>query len=110
MTDAELRGLLLDCLKLWNVPGRVTAGADGLTIETPDGAFTVQCADPDLRPARWFYQTPERHAAHRPPRAVPSIVALLSALRNAIGGEGGPMLRVGGSGAASSGGVGRCDR
>jgi hypothetical protein len=144
LTDAELRGLLMDCLTLWAVQGRVSVGDanigaspvshasvtprssdtimagvsrsppdatsqipdNGLSqnntrqdlvleIDTMDGIFTVQRADPDLRPVRWFYQTPERRAAGRPPRATPSIVALLSALRNALGGQGGQALRVG---------------
>jgi len=96
MTDAQLRVLLLDCLQLWQVEGKVTAGATGLAIETPDGRFTVAAADIGLRPVRWFYQTPERAAAGRPARAAPSIVALLSALRNAMEGVGGDRLRVGG--------------
>src|SRR3954451_7390851 len=96
MTDAQLRSLLLDCLKLWAVTGKVTAGNDGVVIETPDGAFTIARAEPDLRPVRWFYQTPERAAAGRPPRAAPSIVALLAALRNVLEGTGGDRLRFGG--------------
>jgi hypothetical protein len=96
MTDAQLRVLLLDCLKLWEVKGKISVGDVGLAIETPGGVFTVARADPDLRPVRWFYQTPERAAAQRPPRAAPSIVALLSALRNAMEGTGGDRLRVGG--------------
>ncbi len=96
MTDAQLRALLVDCLKLWDVPGKVTAGDTGLVIDTPNGLFTVARADPDLLPVRWFYQTPERAAARRPPRAAPSIVALLSALRNVMGGTGGTGLRIGG--------------
>jgi hypothetical protein len=59
--------------------------------------FTVARADPDFHPVRWFYQTPERAAAGRPPRAAPSIVALLSALRNAMEGTGGDRLRIGGA-------------
>jgi hypothetical protein len=98
MTDAQLRSLLVDCLKLWEVKGKVTVrDTNGLTIETPNGLFTVARADPDLRPLRWFYQTPERAAVQRPPRAAPSIVALLSALRNAMEGTGGDRLRVGGA-------------
>jgi hypothetical protein len=97
MTDAQLRGLLLDCLKLWGVAGKVTVHDDGVVIDTPDGAFIVTRAEPDLRPIRWFYQTPERAAAGRAPRAAPSIVALLSALRNAMAGAGGDRLRVGGA-------------
>ena len=98
MTDAQLRSLLLDCLKLWEVKGKVTAGdTSGLAIETPNGLFKVARADHELRPVRWFYQTPERAAAQRPPRAAPSIVALLSALRNAMEGTGGDRLRIGGA-------------
>jgi hypothetical protein len=97
VTDAQLRALLLDCLKLWEVPGKIRANDTGLAIETPAGRFTIARADPDLRPLRWFYQTPERAAADRPPRAAPSIVALLSALRNAMEGTGGDRLRIGGA-------------
>jgi len=95
VTDAELRGLLSDCLKLWAVDGRFEAGAEGWEIETPDGMFSIARAAPDLRPARWFLQTPERRAAGRPARTAPSIVAALSALRNNLGAAGGK-LRVGG--------------
>ena len=96
MSDAELRGLLLDCLKLWEMPGRVVVREGDVAIETAAGVFSVRRADPGLRPVRWFYQTPEREAAGRPPRAAPSIVALLSALRIALGGTGGGRLRIGG--------------
>ena len=96
MTQAELRGLLADCLKLWDVSGRLTPVDDGWSIETSDGAYAMARADPDLRPARWFLQTPDRAAAGRPPRAVPSIVAALSALRNALGAARGQRLRIGG--------------
>ena len=96
MTDAELRSLLLDCLKLWGVSGKVVVRDSVLAIETALGVFTVARADPDLRPVRWFYQTPERGAAGRPPRAAPSIVALLSALRHAMDGVGGDRVRIGG--------------
>jgi hypothetical protein len=97
MTDAQLRTLLLDCLRLWEVKGKVTVRDADVAIETPGGIFTVARAAPDLRPLRWFYQTPERAAAQRPPRAAPSVVALLSALRNAMDGAGGDRLRVGGT-------------
>jgi hypothetical protein len=97
MTDAQLRALLLDCLKLWEVKGKVTVCDTGLDIETAGGVFTVARADLDLRPLRWLYQTPERAAAGRPPRAAPSIVALLSGLRNAMEGTGGDRLRIGGA-------------
>ena len=97
MTDAQLTSLLLDCLKVWEVKGKVTVQDTGLVIETAGGTFTVARADPDLRPLRWFYQTPERATALRPPRPAPSIVALLSALRNAMEGAGGDRLRIGGA-------------
>ncbi len=96
MTDGQLRALLLDCLKLWEVTGKVVVRDSDVAIDTPDGVFTVARAAPDLRPLRWFYQTPERAAAGRPARAAPSIVALRSGLRNAMGGAGGDRLRVGG--------------
>ncbi|HVZ09277.1 hypothetical protein [Rhodopila sp.] len=96
MTDAQLRALLLDCLVLWEVPGQVTVRSADIAIECGAGTFLVTRADPAMRPVRWFYQTPERMAAGRPPRPVPSVVALLSALRNAMGGAGGDRLRIGG--------------
>lgn len=96
MTDAQLRSLLADCLVLWDIEGRISARDDGLAIDTPAGTFGVHRAGIELRPLRWFCQTPERAAAGRPPRAVPSVVALLSALRNAMAGAGGDRLRVGG--------------
>ncbi len=95
MTDAELRALLIDCLALWDVRGRVAANDSGVAISTHDGDYLVQRAASDMRPARWLLQTPARRAANRPPRAAPSIVALLTALRNALGAEGGNRLRIG---------------
>jgi hypothetical protein len=97
MTDAELRLLLRDCLVLWEVAGKVTVLDAGIAIETERGIFTVSRADEGLRPVRWFYQTPERAAANRPPRASASVVALLAGLRNAMDGAGGDRLRVGGA-------------
>ena len=96
MTDAELRGLLADCLKLWDVEGTLHPADQGWTIETADGAFSLERADPHLRPARWAMQTPERRASGRPPRMAPSIVAALSALRNNLGAARGNKLRIGG--------------
>jgi hypothetical protein len=94
-TDAELRSLLIDCLALWGVNGRVTVDADGVQLGTDGGPFVVQHAPPDMRPVRWLLQTPEHRGADRPPRALPSIVALLGALRNALGAEGGNRIRIG---------------
>ena len=97
MTPAQLRALLLDCLTLWDIAGTVTVEADHIAIVTASGVYTVARADPALRPVRWFYQTPDRAGAGRPPRAAPSVVALLSALRNALEGTGGDRLRIGGA-------------
>jgi hypothetical protein len=102
VTDAELRALLRDCLRLWDVPGSVTVRDADVAIETQHGLFSVRRAPPDMLPVRWFYQTPERAAARRPPRAAPSIVALMSALRNAVGGTGGARVRIGGQDSSSS--------
>jgi hypothetical protein len=95
VTDAELRGLLLDCLKLWDVQARLAAGAGGWDITTVDGVFSIARANADARPVRWWLQTPERRAAGRPARAAPSIVAALSALRNNLGAASGQKLRIG---------------
>ena len=92
---AQVRALLVDCLALWGVSGRVTTDSCGVTITTDEGIFSLQPAPTDLHPVRWFLRTPEREIANRPPRALPSIVASLSALRNALGGEAGVRLRVG---------------
>ena len=81
---------------MWEVKGKITVRDVDIVIETLEGVFTVAQAGPELRPLRWFYQTPQRAAAKRPPRAAPSIVALLSGLRNAMGGTGGDRLRIGG--------------
>jgi hypothetical protein len=88
LTDAELRALLVDCLALWGVVGRVSACREGIEITGSDGPLVVQ---------RWLLQTPERRGANRPARAVPSIVALLSALRGALGKGPAGRLRIGGS-------------
>jgi hypothetical protein len=54
MTDAQLRGLLLDCLKLWEVKGKVTVRDTCIAIEMPGGLFTVARAGANLRPLRLF--------------------------------------------------------
>jgi hypothetical protein len=97
VTDTELGMLLRDCLRLWGVEGRLAVGAEGWSIATAEGAFSIARADAELRPVRWFLQTPERRDAGRPARAAPSIVAALSALRNNLGAGSGPKLRIGGA-------------
>jgi len=97
MIDSELRALLLDCVALWGVDAGIAVGDEGMEIATKDGTWLVQRAAADERPVRWLLQTPERRTANRPPRAAPSIVALLTALRNALGAEAGNKLRIGAS-------------
>ena len=94
MTQAELLSLLRDCLVLWQVAAQVVP-EDGIVVLTaPAGRFEIAAVPPDLRPARWQLQTPARAAAGRPARMHPSIGALLSALRNELGGNSGNRLRV----------------
>ena len=99
MTDAELRVLLQDCVVLWNVDARAVASPEGIEVIAGNAALLVQRAPADMRPVRWLLHSPDRVASGRPPRALPSIVALLAALRNALGADGGNRLRIGGSAA-----------
>ncbi len=92
MTDAELRALLLDCLALWGVKGRVEALEIGIQIIMDTTTLQIERAPADMLPVRWLL-----HRPNRSPRVVPSIVALLTALRNALGAEGGNKLRIGAS-------------
>jgi hypothetical protein len=93
----ELRALLIDCVALWGLEARVSFCTDGVNITATDGTYLLHRAPPDMRPVRWLLHTPERRASNRPPRAAPSIVALLTALRNALGAESGNRLRIGAS-------------
>lgn len=87
--------MLADCVRVWGVDARITEQDAVLRLAVADGMFEVWPAPNELRPVRWFLQTPERRNAARPPRAAPSVVAMLSALRNAMGVQGGSALRVG---------------
>ncbi len=95
LSTGEVCNLVRDCLLLWNIAARITPTADAITIHTSDGTFTLRPSPTDTRPVRWFLQTPTRAAANRAPRALPSIVAALSALRTALGGDSGSTLRIG---------------
>jgi hypothetical protein len=81
VTDAELRALLVDCVALWGVSGSVAVAPGAAEISTPAGRFVLRHAAPTDGPVRWFLHTPDRETAKRGPRALPSIVAVLSALR-----------------------------
>jgi hypothetical protein len=90
MTDAELRALLLDCLSLWGVKGRVEAADPGMRIIAGTTTLAVERAPADMRPVRWLL-----HRPNRAPRVAPSIGALLTALRNALGAESGNKVVIG---------------
>jgi hypothetical protein len=77
------------------VKGRISPCSEGVEIVVDGRSLLLQRAPVDMRPVRWLLQTPERRAANRPPRVAPSIVAVLTALRNALGAEGGNRLRIG---------------
>ena len=85
-TDAELRSLLLDCLKLWEIQGTIVAGDDGLIVASGETTVTIRRG---LAPTRWFVIHGQRA------RPVPSVVALLSAIRRALGIPPGVRARVG---------------
>ena len=57
MSGAELRGLLLDCLTLWGIDGRVAAAEMGMEIRTTEGLFIVQPA-PLGHVLKWTSKTP----------------------------------------------------
>ncbi len=95
MTQAETLSLLLDCLSLWGVQGKLVAEADGIALNMNGARYHVAAVDASLRPARWQLQTPAREAAGLSARMHPSIGALLSALRNELGSNTGTRLRVG---------------
>jgi hypothetical protein len=64
-------------------------------IAVDQATLLLQPAPADMRPVRWLLYTPERHADNRPPRAAPSIGAILTALRDALGAERGNRLVIG---------------
>lgn len=92
MTQADLRALLRDALRLWDIAARVTVEPDHIAITRPDGQYRITQGP---APTRWFLQTPEREATGRPPRPAPSITALLTALRTALGVPKGGTARIG---------------
>ncbi|MCC6718912.1 MAG: hypothetical protein IT555_13595 [Acetobacteraceae bacterium] len=90
---AHLRSVLRDALAMWGIQGRVTIEGNHVVIARPDGAYRVSASGQDA--ARWLLQTPAREAAGRPPRPAPSITALLTALRAALGVPRGGTARIG---------------
>ena len=92
MNPADLRSLLRDALRLWGLNARVTAEPDHIAIARPDGIFRITQGP---APTRWFLQTPACEAAGGLPRPAPSITALLTALRAALGTPRGASARIG---------------
>jgi hypothetical protein len=92
VTPANLRALLRDALRLWGATGSVTVADGYVAIVRPEGEFHIA---PGPAPTRWFLQTPDRAAAGRPPRPSPSITALLTTLRAALGVARGGAARIG---------------
>lgn len=77
MTDPELRALVNDTLLVWGGGACAAWDGQGLRVAAADGRVaTVHRGGP----GRWML-----HAEGRRPRACASIVALLGALRAAVG-------------------------
>jgi hypothetical protein len=92
ISDAALRNLLQDCLALWGIAGSVEAGSDGLEIVTASTRCGIRHGP---LPTRWFLTTPART------RPAPSITALLTGLRNALGAAPAARAWIGGGAARS---------
>jgi hypothetical protein len=87
VTDADLRSLVRDTMQVWGEAGRAAWEGETLHVTASDGR-TAQVRRGG--PSRWLLQAPERR-----PRPCTSIVALLDALRLALGPvESRPRLRV----------------
>ena len=84
MTDAELRVLLVDCLRVWGVEGRVEANEHAFHVFVVDAEFVLRRAAPHLFPTRWLLDTPARGIARHRCRPTPSIIAALAALRRGL--------------------------
>ncbi len=94
MTQTERAALLRDALAVWGVTAKVEAEGEALLINRDGDVFTVTTGP---APTRWFLRTPAGRT-----RPAPSVVALLEALRRALGVAEGASLVVGG-GASLSG-------
>lgn len=92
MTPADLRALIRDALTLWDIRAQVTVEPDHIALIHDQKTYRISQGP---APTRWFLQTPERAAASRPPRPAPSITALLTALRAALGVPRGGSARIG---------------
>jgi hypothetical protein len=81
MTPPELRALVCDGLALWGVAAAVSIAGDGVALRAPDGTpIRIAPAPPEERPVRWWLERPGQR------RPCTSVLGLLRALRNAVGG------------------------
>lgn len=86
ITQAELAALLRDLLAVWGVEGRLDAEPDHLRLRTTTATLAIRPGPP---PTRWFLATAARTRPH------PSLPALLTAIRQALGLAPGAKARVG---------------
>lgn len=95
MSNAELANLVIDCLAVWGVEGRVVATEAGIFVNGAGTSCTIAPASAERRPARWLLQSERRAASGRAPQAASSITGLLGGLRAALGADApGPGLDV----------------
>ena len=80
MQQSELRMLLADCTHLWSAV-RLEPVGDGIALDGPTGRYTLFPAPAADRPIRWHLTRPDGRR-----RPLPSIVAALTVLRNAMTG------------------------
>jgi hypothetical protein len=90
-TPAVLQLLLTDTLAMWNMRGRVVAqGTQAVLVQAEGKAeIRVEPAAADGRPFRWSVRT-----GAGPARGCPSIVVVLTVLREALGVAVNPGLRI----------------
>jgi len=86
ISRAELRGLVADTVAVWGGAGLVSWEGDALRVAAADGRAACIVAE---GPLRWLLTVEGRRA-----RPCASVVALLAALRDAVGPERAPALRM----------------
>lgn len=79
MQQAELRMLVADSVRLWDVAAQVELEAEGIAVAGASARVMLRAARANERPARWVLTGPDGQR-----RMLPSIIAALRALRRAI--------------------------
>jgi hypothetical protein len=94
--SADFAAFLADSLVLWNVEGRVEAGASPAVTVIRAGDCTVTIERPvDADAAwRWFVRWQNADMVDERSRPCASLVGLLNALRSALGVERGNAVRI----------------